>query len=508
MRLRLTVPVTVLLVVLAACGGRADESAPDAGGTPIENGADTAVPNAEVPIDPIQWGPCEDLPAESPIRCATLKVPYSYEDPAIGTFSLHVKMRPADDASGRIGSMLVNPGGPGFGGSSLAPSANYYFSSSLLEVFDVVAWDPRGTGLSTPAVDCIDDYDPYFGLDSPPETEEERIALIDATSDFNDQCSSRSGEILPWVSTQSSAQDMDSLRRALGEETITFFGFSYGSELGGTWATMFPNTVRAAVLDGASDPNEPPLQQALNQAAGFEQSLNTFLAACSADVACEFHNGGDAEGAFDRLLVAIDEQPIMVSRERTAVTQGVAYVAVAQAMYSDYLWPDLERALATAQRGNGSGLLKLYDDYYQRNEDGTYGNELEAFLAISCLDNRDVSTVEEVEATVNQFIEVAPRFGANFAYGYTCALWPVAGAKSVTVTAKGAGPIVVVGTTGDAATPLESTKRLTASLDDGRLIVVEANRHTGYGANQCVVDAVDRYLIALALPTDGLVCSE
>ena len=506
MRRRLVLPVAVIVVALAACGGGTDDGSTPAGRDADDGAATTTV--AEVAIDPIQWGPCAELAAESPVRCAVLEVPYSYEDPTLGTFSLHVKMRPADDPAKRIGSMLVNPGGPGFGGSSLATDANYYFSSQLLEAFDVVAWDPRGTGLSTPAVDCIDDYDPYFGLDSPPETEEERVALIDATSDFNARCSERSGEILPWVSTRASAQDMDSLRRALGEDTITYFGFSYGSELGGTWATMFPGTVRAAVLDGASDPNEPPLQQGLNQAAGFEKTLTTFLATCSADPTCEFHNGGDAEGAFDRLLVAIDEAPLVVSRDRAAVTQGVAYTAVAQAMYSDYLWPELERALASAQRGDGTGLLKLYDSYYQRKEDGTYGNELEAFLAISCIDNRDLATVEEVEATVDRFVEVAPRFGANFAYGYACALWPVPAAEAVVVTAKGAGPIVVVGTTGDAATPLESTKRLAASLDDGRLIVVEANQHTGYGANECIVDAVDRYLTRLELPKDGLVCSE
>ncbi|MBU6202086.1 MAG: alpha/beta hydrolase [Acidobacteria bacterium] len=508
MRHRLAASAAVMALVLAACSGGTGEGSSSTVDDRVDDGTGTTAPVAEVPIDPIQWGPCDDLPAESTIRCATLQVPYSYEEPTIGTFSLHVKMRPAGDASGRIGSMLVNPGGPGFGGSSLATNANYYFSSSLLEVFDIVAWDPRGTGLSTPAIDCIDDYDPYFGLDSPPETEEERIALIDATSDFNARCSERSGEILPWVSTRASAQDMDSLRRALGEDRITYFGFSYGSELGGTWATMFPGTVRAAVLDGASDPNEPPVQQALNQAAGFERTLDSFLAACSADATCEFHNGGDAEGAFDRLFVAIDERPLATSPGRTVVTQGVAYTAVAQAMYADYLWPELERALAAAQRGDGSGLLKLYDEYYQRKPDGTYGNELEAFLAISCLDNRDATTVEEVEAEVDRFVEVAPRFGANFAYGYACALWPVPAADAVAVTAKGAGPIVVVGTTGDAATPLESTKRLAASLDDGRLVVVEANQHTGYGVNQCVIDAVDRYLIALRLPEDGLVCSE
>ena len=496
--------VPFCLLAMASCGVANDDMAGDTSATSVETTTTVAV----VPIDPIQWDACDDQPADSDIRCAELVVPYSYEDPSIGSFTLHVKKRPADDPTKRVGSMFVNPGGPGFGGSSLAPDANYYFSSSLLEVFDVIAWDPRGTGLSTPAIDCVDDYDQYFALDSPPETEDERVALIDATLDFNARCSERSGDILQWVSTRASAQDMDSLRRALGEDTITYFGFSYGSELGGTWATMFPDTVRAAVLDGASDPNEPPLQQSLNQAAGFEQQLSAFLADCSATATCEFHNNGDAEGAFDRLLVGIDRSPLVVSPDRAAVTQGVTFTAVAQAMYADFLWPELERALASAQRGDGSGLLKLYDDYYQRKNDGTYGNELEAFLAITCLDNRDLSSIDEVEATVDQFVEIAPRLGANFAYGYACALWPVPVDSGVTVTAAGAGTIVVVGTTGDAATPLDSTRRLAAALGDGRLIVVEANQHTGYGANECIVDAVDRYLISRVIPKEGLVCTD
>ncbi|NDC27662.1 MAG: alpha/beta fold hydrolase, partial [Actinobacteria bacterium] len=182
------------------------------------------------------------------MTCSVLEVPYDYEDPAIGSFSLFVKKRSVEDPAKRIGSLLVNPGGPGFGGSSLADDAYYYFSSDLLERFDIIAWDPRGTGESTPAVDCVDTYDEYFGLDSPPDNDEEIQALIDASQQFNDECLARSGEILPYISTEASARDMNSIRLALGEDKISYLGFSYGSELGATWATLFPDTVRAAVL--------------------------------------------------------------------------------------------------------------------------------------------------------------------------------------------------------------------------------------------------------------------
>jgi hypothetical protein len=269
---------------------------------------------------------------------------------------------------------------------------------------------------------------------------------------------------------------------------------------------MCPETVRAIVVDGAVDPNATSTQEGMNQAKGFEGQLSTFLKQCSERTTCEFHNGGKAEEAFDQLVLGIDATPLEVSKDRTPVTQGVLFTAVAQAMYSDYYWPQLSEALSAAQGGDGTGILQLYDDYYQRKEDGTYGNELEAFLAISCLDDPGASSVEDVDSHIEDFIAAAPRLGGNFAYGYSCALWPVKQAAKVTITGKGAGPIVVVGTTGDAATPLSSTRKMAQGLEQGILIVVDANQHTGYGANSCVVKAVDDYLIKLTVPANETTC--
>jgi pimeloyl-ACP methyl ester carboxylesterase len=315
-----------------------------------------------------------------------------------------------------------------------------------------------------------------------------------------------SGEILPYISTQASATDMNSIRQALGEDKISYFGFSYGSELGATWATMFPQTVRAAVLDGAVDPQATSAEEGMAQAKGFEGQLATFLATCSKNTTCEFYNGGKSEAAFDTLLLDLDAKPLVVSAERTPVTQGVAFTAVAQAMYSDYYWPQLEKALADAQQGDGAGLLKLYDDYYQRKDDGSYGNELEAFLAISCLDDPGATSIKAVDDAVPSFIAAAPRLGANFGYGYSCALWPVKPAVKVGVTGKGAGPILVIGTTGDPATPLASTRKMAAELEQGILLIVKANQHTGYGANECTNTAVDSYLINLTVPVSETTC--
>lgn len=487
-------------VLLAACGSSTDDS-----GSSTTRASSDTVPTEYVP-QPIEWKTCEGDAAPSNVTCGFIEVPFDYEDPDQGSFVLFVKRRAATDTTLRVGSLLVNPGGPGFGGSSLAEDAQFYFSSTLLQYFDIVAWDPRGTGDSSPAVDCVDQYDEYFGLDSPPDTPEEKQALIDAGAAFDTKCEEGSGSILPYISTSASATDMNSIREALGEDKISYFGFSYGSELGATWATLFPNTVRAAVLDGAVDPNSTALEEGISQATGFEQQLSAFLADCAKTPACEFYNRGAPGAALDKLLQSIDESPLVVRADRTPVTQGVMFTAIAQAMYSDSFWPQLENALALAQDGDGSGLLSLYDNYYQRKPDGTYGNELEAFVAISCLDDPGASSVEEVDSSVKRFTDAAPRLGANFAYGYVCTNWPVKQFPKVKVTGAGAGPIVVIGTTGDPATPLEATRKMAKALEQGVLIIVDAQQHTGYGANACVVDAVDAYLINRTVPADETLC--
>ena len=479
---------SILLIGVAACGSQ------DA--TP----ATTTVASAEMAPatgGSITWKDCDE--SVEVLKCARFSVPYDYKNPSRGSFSLKLMKRPASDPKRRIGSVLVNPGGPGFGGTYLAENAVSYFSADLMDRFDIVAWDPRGTGESTPFVDCVDDYDKYFTFDPTPENDEQRQALIDASKKFSEECGKKNKEILPYISTNNTVRDMDKIRAALGEEKITYFGFSYGSELGATWATMFPTTVRAAVLDGAADPDADYMEGGLQQAAGFEKQLTIFLSRCSADPDCAFYNSGKAEEAFDALMIEVDKNPIVVTKSRTAVNQSVAYTAVSQAMYSSSMWTQLETALHDAQMGNGRGLLDLYDSYYQRNPDGSYGNELEAFNAILCVDDPGPMTVEETDSYLPAFKKAAPRLWPGFTGGYGCVFWPVKPDPRIKITGKGAGPIIVVGTTGDAATPLKSSRNMAAALEDGRLIVVTADRHTGYGENNCVTSAVDNYLITASV---------
>lgn len=475
--------------------------------TDAPDGADTGSdePPVAVPFEPapIDWDTYDD-----DVDVATLDVPVDYAAPDGSTIELFMAKFNAIDQDRRIGTLFINPGGPGFGGSDYAFFASQVFDQELLERFDIIGWDPRGTGLSEPAIDCIDDYDRYFfEIDSTPESDAEHQQLVDIAAEFADECVANNPEIIDFVGTNNSARDIDTIRRALGEDTVSYFGFSYGSELGGAWATLFPDTVRAAVLDGAADPNADALESSLQQVAGFEASLDTFLAQCSERDSCAFHNDGDAEGAFDSLMERLDADPIPSDHGRPPVNRDVATTGVIQAMYSESYWPVLEESLAAAASGDGSGLLEFADSYYQRAPDGTYGNELEAFQVISCADTTERKSVAETDAENERYTEVAPRLVPDDgAGGYFCTFFPPANDPRVDIDGAGAGPIVVIGTTGDPATPFESTVRMSNTLEDGRLVIVEADRHTGYGVNRCVVEVVNRYLIDLEPPDDETEC--
>ena len=262
------------------------------------------------------------------------------------------------------------------------------------------------------------------------------------------------------------------------------------------------------MLDGAADPNASYIESGLQQMQGFEDTFATYLAKCSADKQCPFHNDGHAEAAWDALMQQLDTKPIPSAVGRPDVNLQVAVTAASQAMYSDSLWPILSDALASAQKGDGSGLLNLYDMYYQRTADGTYSNELEAFQTIFCMDDSERLTVAEEDATVTDMLNVAPRLAPGTTGSYFCTFFPKSSDPRVAITGKGAGPILEMGTTGDPATPLSSTRAMAAALQDGRLVIVTANQHTGYGVNQCSSDVIEQYLVdpVKNAPENGTEC--
>ena len=511
---RWAVAVAATALLVASCSGGSDNSEPppatrDIGTvTTTTPSTPTTVESSPTSVpDPIDYS-IEWQESGGSIDEGWITVPTDYADPQGDTIDLYLVRHRAPEDS-RIGPLLANRGGPGASGALLGENATSWFRPDITDNFDVIGWDPRGTGRSEGAVDCIDDdeHDDFFStLDATPDNDGEREALVSLAEEFAERCSTAVRD-LQYVGTNNSARDMDAIRQALGEDQISYFGFSYGSELGGVWATMFPTTVRAAVFDGAADPNAETLEQTRQQWVGFEAALNTFLTACSANSSCAFYNDGDAQGAFDALLVSLDANPAPTVAGRVPVDVGVAVVAVVQSMYSDRYWTALEHALEDAAAGDGAGLLQLHDAYFDRQSDGSYGNLLEALQAITCADDPARPTVAESDADAAELADVAPRLFPFTTGSYFCTFFPESLDPRIDITGDGAGPIVVIGTTGDPSTPLASSRAMAETLEDGRLVIVEANQHTGYRVNGCVDDIVHEYLVQLVPPADGTECA-
>ena len=444
----------------------------------------------------LEWEDCA-----GGLECTTFEVPYDYENPSIGTFRLPVTRRLANNLSECIGTLLINPGGPGAAALDYVAYADQVFSNSIVDRFDIVAWDPRGVGQSDPHIDCVDSMDDYFGLDPSPDDESETQLLTSGAEAFATACMTRSGEFLPYVSTMNTASDMDVLRRALNEEQISYLGFSYGTSLGATWATLFPETVRAAVLDAAVDPTTGYVDGLLLQAGGFESSLNAFLTKCNTSQCSFMKIGESAEDAFDRILLSLDQNPIANENDRTFTNQGVAQTGIAGALYGDYQWPQLESALSAADLGDGQALLLLFDEYFSRDSSGLTDDSLDAYFGISCLDRDEPITPDQVLNLKSGLQDIAPRLGAGWIQEMLiCANWQVEPQGGINVSANTEHRIVVVGSTGDAATPLEGTRNMVTALGRARLVISPLEQHTTYGSDVCVTKIVDDYLLNL---TDG-----
>ena len=469
--------------------------------------AASATPAGTTGISTLAWTPCGD-----PFECATLTVPLDYADPGGRQIDIALVRLPAADPANRLGSLVVNPGGPGGSGIEfLQGSGESLFSQDLRNRFDIVSFDPRGVGESTP-VECLNgpDLDRLNALDPTPDTPVERDALVAGAQEFTQACIQNSSDLLPHMSTADAARDMDRLRAALGEEKLTYLGFSYGTFLGTVYAGLFPTRVRALVLDGAIDPAQTFEQRNQVQAQGFERALTAFLDDCKARTSCQFYNNGRPAEAYDALMRDIDAKPLptLAVADDRLVGPGEAFTGALYALYSRQSWPVLSQALALAQRGDGSLLLVLADAYNERQPDGTFKNVAAANNAVNCLDYVVPTDVAAFDAMVPDLEKAAPRFGQAIAYsGLTCAFWPVrAAADPGVIAAQGAPPILVVGTTGDPATPYEWAVNLARELASGVLLTREGEGHTAYGDSACIQDHVDRYLISLQVPPANTTC--
>lgn len=448
---------------------------------------------------PLEWESC------SAGECATLRVPLDYSKPAGRTIGLRVA-RAQRASSDRLGALVANPGGPGASGLDILDYLSAQLPSEITDRFDLVAWDPRGAGASEP-VDCGTDLDARFAVDSSPDDPNELAALEAAAKRFVDECVQRSGDLLRHISTADTVRDLDVLRAALGEERLTYVGYSYGTLIGARYAEAFPTRVRALVLDGAIDPTRPVEDIAIQQAQGFDASLARFFAWCAGRRSCEFHGGRDGRDAYHRLVAQIDANPIGAGSRRFGPTQ--LDVAVAALLYSGAEgYTQLAGGLHALENGNAGPLLAIFDFYVGR-QGGSYDAEWPAFIAISCADGPNL-TLAQTEALQQRAELAAPEFGAgNIGLGFECASWPYPPQWSAPTPAHAATatPIMVVGTRGDPATPFAWAEGLAAQLGNARLVAVDDSTHTAtLNGNACLDRILTRYLVDLVPPLAGATC--
>jgi pimeloyl-ACP methyl ester carboxylesterase len=459
---------------------------------------------AESP-SPIGWHTCEGR-----FQCGTLTVPLDPAAPTGPTIDLALIRKRARQPQRRIGSLVFNPGGPGAPGVSFLTAVAATLPSALRDRFDLVAFDPRGVGRSRP-IECEDSLDALFDQSFQPTTDAARAALVDGMTALARACAARSGDLLAHVSTADTVQDLERLRVALGEDRLSFVGYSYGTFLGASYADAYPDHVRAFVLDGPVDPTMSATEVTLGQARGFERALGDFLADCSSHPGCAFHHGGDAGAAYDALRARAARAPLPADdADGRGLNQTRLDAGVLQVLYlGRSAWPELADALAAADGGDASTLLTLADAFVGRDGEGRDDHVLEAFWAVTCLDGPVVGGVAAATALEARAVAVAPRLGAFIVNNsLPCSVWPVpAGRAPGRLTAVGAPPILVVGTTRDPATPLVQARALAGELDRGRLLVADGEQHTAFGqGNACVDDAVTRYLVERRVPRAGTRC--
>ncbi|MEU6917790.1 alpha/beta hydrolase [Streptomyces olindensis] len=457
--------------------------------------------------------PPSPLPDGGEWQCATMKAPLDWNDPEGDTIGLALIRARADDASRRIGSLIFNFGGPGGSGvSSLPAFAEGY--ETLRSRYDLVSFDPRGVGRSAPVI-CENDQqlDAYFQQDATPDDAAERTELLDNTKEFNEACEQNSKKVLPHVRTTDAARDLDLMRQVLGDGKLHYFGISYGTELGGVYAHLFPKRVGRAVFDAVVDPTQNSEQGSLGQAKGFQLALDNFAQDCvSKAEECPIGTSAqDVKNRIARLLEDLDSRPIpgVFPRE---LTQTAATSGIAQALYSQDFWEYLTQGLQQAYSGDGSILLLLSDSMNGREENGEYSNLAAANTAINCADDKPRYDTAYVERKLPEFRAASALFGDYLAWGMiSCTDWAVPGAADhPDVSAPGSAPILVVGNTGDPATPYEGARKMVDALGEG--VGVELTyRGQGHGAydseNKCVRGAVNGYLLDGKVPRAGTVCT-
>jgi len=454
------------------------------------------------------------LPNGDRWQCATMQAPLNWDAPQSGTIDIAlIRVKASGAPSRRLGSLVFNFGGPGGSGVTALPAFAPDYAT-LRTRYDLVSFDPRGVGRSA-GVKCKTDHqlDVFFQQDAIPRTTAAQRTFLNNTKQFNMGCEMKSGALLPYLRTTDTARDMDLLRSLLGERKLNYFGISYGTELGGVYAHLFPTRVGRSVLDAVVDPTLTPDEASLGQARGFQLALDNYARDCtSKSTRCPVGSTPkDVETRIAKLLKDLEHRPLpgIYPRllTRTAATNGIV-----QTLYSKDFWPYLTEGLQLAYAGDGRVLMLLSDSLNGRNEYGQYSNLTAANISISCADDKQRYTTADVQAKLPQFRAASPLFGDFLAWSLlSCTNWPVKGAAThPNVYAPGAGPILVIGNTGDPATPYEGARSMVNALGKGVgvQLTYKGQGHGAYNSkNPCVQSTVNRYLLNGKVPAAGTVCS-
>ncbi|MEU8894426.1 alpha/beta hydrolase [Nocardia sp. NPDC048505] len=502
--------VAVLALVAGGCSAREAEPA-----RPTEPMPPTPAALDRFYAQEVSWGPCADVTAERmppAAKCAKITVPVDYARPDGATAQLALSRIPA--GGDKIGSLLLNPGGPGVSGLSIVNLAG---ATPLAERFDRVGFDPRGVGSSTPAIACLNPKEADAErAEAPLDNSPAGIAAQEADNrEYIGKCVERTGtEFLAHVGTREVVQDMDVIRAVLGDAKLSYVGYSYGTKLGSAYAEKYPDRVRALVLDGAIDSSQDPVVESLRQAAGFQKAFDAFAADCAAQPDCPLGaEPAQAVGRFRALLDPLRDKPAATTDPR-GLSYGDAVTGVQQALYSDSLWRVLFTGLAELPQGRGDTLLQLADMYDGRVEDGSYVNTQDAFNAIRCVDDPRITDPAVASRQDAEYRRAAPFLddgkGTGAAALELCAFWPVPNSSEPhRISAPGLPKVVVVSTTEDPATPYQAGVDLSQQLG-AALITFQGTRHTAalVAGDECLDSAVVAYLVDLAEPAAALTCGQ
>jgi pimeloyl-ACP methyl ester carboxylesterase len=489
------------VLVLSGCVGSFLPPAPSTSSKPT--GEKVAADLQPFYSQVLQWKTCES----GDFQCATAKAPLDWSNPARATIKLALIRKTATGT--RLGSLLVNPGGPGASGFDfIKDSLTYAVDAKLRSSFDIVGFDPRGVNHSS-AVKCYDDSTNFdsFLFDITPGAigSDQWLAASDASNaKFGQDCLKYTGDLLGFIDTNSAARDLDLLRATLGDKKLNYLGYSYGTLLGATYAELYPKKTGHLVLDGVVDPATTEFQVTETQAKGFESAMRAYLKDCLASSKCPFNGTVTSSMAKVRsILDSLDRSPIRNADGRE-LGSSTMFEAIILPLYSQSTWKYLNTLFTDVEQGSADVAFQLADSYVGRNADGTYkDNSFEALIAINCLDYKSTDTDANMRIEAAAIDKVAPTFGPEMSYGGTsCNNWPFKSTRERgPIAAKGSAPIVVVGTTNDPATPYVWAQNLAKELQHGYLVTHKGEGHTAYNkSNSCVNNAVDDFFISGTVP--------